>query len=177
MDILVLMLFWNLFRFFVNVKIEQRARNMGLDDFSGLTRKQKALIIWIIGILVLNFFYLFFKCFIRAISNLTEPKQTPDLDTFDMIHQNRFLLFSLVDLLNGLSVLYSFYCVADLSTNKKNMAKLISVKSESIKSKVKKHSSTVNTLKLNKILRGTIGEEPSRNDSLLRPDNAGAMYA
>jgi hypothetical protein len=38
MDILVLMLFWHLFRFFVNVKIEQRARNMGLDDLRGLTR-------------------------------------------------------------------------------------------------------------------------------------------
>jgi hypothetical protein len=39
MDILVLMLFWHLFRFFVNVKIKQRARNMGLDDLRGLTRK------------------------------------------------------------------------------------------------------------------------------------------
>jgi len=176
MDILVLMLFWKLFSFFVNVKIEQRARNMGLDDFSGLTRKQKALIIWIIGIMVLNFFYLFFKCFIRAISNLTEPKQTPDLDTFDLIHQNRFLLFSVVDLLNGLSVLYSFYCVAELSTNQRHMAKLISFKSVSIKSRVKKHSSSVNTLKLNKILRGTIGEEPLRDNALLRPDNAAPKY-
>ncbi len=86
MDILVLMLFWSLFRFFVNVKIELRAKNMGLDDLSGLTRLQKAIIIWIIGIMIMNVFFLIFKCFIRAISNLTEPKPTPDLDTFDMIH-------------------------------------------------------------------------------------------
>jgi len=56
------------------------------------------------------------------------------------------------------------------------MAKLISFKSVSIKSRVKKHSSSVNTLKLNKILRGTIGEEPLRDNALLRPDNAAPKY-
>ena len=120
MDTLVLMLFWSLFRFFVNVKIQQRARNMGLNDFSGLSRKQKAIIIWIIWIMIVNVFYLLFKCFIRALSNLTEIEPTRDQDIFEKIHQNRFLVFSLVDLLNGLSVLYCFFCVADLSTNHKH---------------------------------------------------------
>ena len=177
-DILVLMLFWSLFRFFVNVKIEQRAKNMGLDDLSGLTRKQKAIIIWIIGIIIMNVLFLLFKCFIRAISNLTEPKPTPDLDTFDMIHQNRFLVFSLVDLVNGLSVLYCFYCVADLSTNHKHTAKPIS-KAVSSKSHLHKSRSTMNTLRLKQILRGTIEEESPKEEenlaALLRADNEDAM--
>ena len=129
-------------------------------------------------IIIVNVFYLLFKCFIRAISNLTELKPTPDLDTFDMIHQNRFLLFSLVDLLNGLSVLYCFFCVADLSTNHKHTAKPISLKSQSSKSHLHKSSSTLNTLKLKQILRGTTGEERHSEDNLaalFQADNANPM--
>ena len=125
--------------------------------------------------MIVNVFYLVFKCFIRAISNLTEAKPTPDLETFDMIHQNRFLLFSLVDLLNGLSVLYCFYCVADLSTNHKHSAKPVSLKRQS---NLHKSSSTLNTLKLKQILRGTTGEERHSEEdlgALFQADNANLM--
>ena len=103
--------------------------------------------------MIINVFYLFFKCFVRAISNLTEKNYNKnDVDTFDMIHKNRFLLFSIVDLLNGLSVLYCFYCMADLSTNHKHQAQPISfldMKSISVDLKGKKrNNSTVNTIKL-----------------------------
>ena len=111
--------------------------------------------------MILNMFYLLFKCFVRAISNLTEKEQKPDLDVFDIIHRNRFLLFSIVDLLNGLSVLYFFYCMADLSTNHKKKVKPVSLASSKIshggskksRSKNKRggdgnNSETVNTIKI-----------------------------
>ena len=126
-DMIVLILFWTLFRFFVNVKIEQRANDAGLDDFTGLSKKQIIIIVWIITLLVINIFYLLFKCFGRAISNLTDLNSESDGDVFDTMHKNRFLFFSIVDLLNGLTVLYSFYCMADLSNNHKNKAKPVTV--------------------------------------------------
>jgi hypothetical protein len=72
----------------------------------------------------------------RTISILATKEKEQDLDIFDLVHKHRFLLFSVVDILDGLSVLYCFYCMADLSTKKtKDFEKLANVLS------YKKHQS------------------------------------
>ncbi len=80
----------------------------------GFSRLHKFIMLWIYLLIALNVFYLIFKCFMRTISIMINPDSV-DLDVFDVVHKHRFLLFSIVDILNGLSVLYCFFCVADLS--------------------------------------------------------------
>jgi hypothetical protein len=65
----------------------------------------------------LNFFYMFFKCFMRTISIITEEEG--DKDILDSAHEYRFFLFSIMDVLNGLSILYSFYCMARTDENRR----------------------------------------------------------
>ena len=69
---------------------------------------------WIIFVIVFNVFYLFFKCFMRTVTVLVnDPIATPD--AFDHMHKYRFVLFSVADILNGLSVLYCFHSMASLA--------------------------------------------------------------
>jgi hypothetical protein len=41
-----------------------------------------------------------------------DPDVEDDLDIFDIAHSLRFMFFALVDFLNGISILYCFYCMS-----------------------------------------------------------------
>jgi uncharacterized protein (DUF2225 family) len=53
----------------------------------------------------------------RTITNLKNPND--NYDFFDYFHKMRFLIFSIVDLLNGLSVLYCFHAMASLANRQR----------------------------------------------------------
>ena len=61
----------------------------------------------------LNFIFMSFKCFMRSISILTDDGDVPaDKDVYDIAHDYRFFLFSIIDIFNGVSLLYCFHCMA-----------------------------------------------------------------
>lgn len=53
-----------------------------------------------------------FKDFIRTIMQLTNDNDKEDLDNVHLLHKYRFLIYSIVDIMNGASILYAFYCMA-----------------------------------------------------------------
>jgi hypothetical protein len=73
------------------------------------------------ALISINFFFIFFKCFIRSISTITSSVyEAPD--EFDAIHKYRFVVFSVVDILNGVSILYAFYVMGLSSLSRKREA-------------------------------------------------------
>lgn len=96
----------------------------------------------------LNFFEIFFKCFMRTLSIVTgEPGQ--DKDLLDLAHKFRFFLFSVMDVLNGLSILYCFHCMH--ATHRRSHTPR----------KEYAHSNTVNTERLKSLLLRQSNQRPS----------------
>ena len=73
---------------------------------------------WIIFLIILNLLFLLFKCFARTISIVTAD-DPHDKDIFDTAHEYRFFLFSTIDILNGLSILYCFHCMAECNQHRR----------------------------------------------------------
>jgi hypothetical protein len=60
----------------------------------------------------------------RTISIITTLDDTEtDHDVFDLAHSYRFFLFSTVDILNGVSILYCFKCMADCDIERRKKVK------------------------------------------------------
>lgn len=112
----LLLLLCALFKFFVTVK--RRRYIIEYEDWDGFDSKQRLVVGWIMALISINFFFIFFKCFIRSISTITS--QVNQSDEFDKIHKYRFVMFSVVDILNGVSILYAFYCMGLSSVKRKN---------------------------------------------------------
>lgn len=103
---IILILLCTLLKFFA----EKKQSSMPNKVF---TSWQLFIVFWIIALVTLNVIVLLFKCFMRTISY--EIDIDDDLDVFDIAHSLRFMFFALVDFLNGISILYCFYCMAQTS--------------------------------------------------------------
>lgn len=116
-DLVVLLLFCQQVRFFNKIKSGQRLqRNNSIDpeEDERLKRKHKIVLGWIYFVIVFNVFYLFYKCFMRTVTVLVnDPSGNPD--AFDHMHKYRFVIFSVADIMSGLSVLYCFHSMASLA--------------------------------------------------------------
>ena len=79
-----------------------------------MKRKHNIVLGWIFFVIVFNVFYLFYKCFMRTVTQLVN-NDSGDPDAFDELHKYLFVIFSIADIFNGLSVLYCFHSMASLA--------------------------------------------------------------
>lgn len=67
---------------------------------------------WIITLGILNAVFIVFKTFIRHIKEADDNSKNKDIDVFDYSHQYRYQVGSIIDYLDGISILYFIYCIA-----------------------------------------------------------------
>ena len=78
--------------------------------YDGLPKFYKIVIGWTVSVIVLNVISLIIKNFIRTLKDLNTGPE--NIDLFDYAHEYRYLLGSLVDFFNGISMLYCIHCIA-----------------------------------------------------------------
>ncbi|TNV79433.1 hypothetical protein FGO68_gene16385 [Halteria grandinella] len=152
-ELYVLILLCTLIRFFIKVKKQRFIEDY--EDWVGFDSQQRLLIGWIITLICLNFANIVFKGFIRSIVQLTHDQNTDeDLDNVIILHKYRFFVFSVIDILNGMSILYAFYCMALSSLKHKQTSPNAASLNAEDEKLLPRDSISCNTIKIKQILAG-----------------------
>ncbi len=120
-DLYMLSTFCNLFRKFYRAKLAI-LREKILEDYrldsrmtdgrpkdlkrSGLTCFNKAMVLWTVILVLINFTYIVYKCFSRLLRAGLDPDS---VDVFDYVYQYRFVVSSIFEISNAISMLLCIY--------------------------------------------------------------------
>lgn len=100
-----------------------------------------------------------FKAFIRFVVQLMHDSQNDeDLDNVNIIHKYRFFVYSVMDILNGGSILFAFYCMGISNLKHKKSKMNPSSVNDSVLAEdedpLESRDKSCNTVKLKLILAG-----------------------